>query len=71
VLADVVGAMAYCRRERQYFHRSVYRQAQALMWAPLFDNPDSAVKDGSLAVVTASKSYKVRGLNSGPCVNSA
>jgi len=71
VLADVVGAMAYCRRERPFFHRSVYRQAQALMWAPLFDNPDSAVKDGSLAVVSASKSYKLRGLNSGPCANSA
>jgi len=71
VLADVVGCMAYCRREQPYFHRSVYRQAQALMLAPLFDNPDSAVKDGSLAFVSASKSYKLRGLNSGPCANSA
>ena len=45
VLADVVGCMAYCRREQPYFHRSVYCQAQALLWAPIFDNPDSALKD--------------------------
>ena len=71
VFADVISPMAYYRREQQLFHRFVYFQAQALMWAPLFDNPDSAIKDGSLAVVSASKSYKLRGLNSGPCANSA
>ena len=72
VLADVVAAMAYCRREQPYFHRSIYRHAQALLWAPVFDNPDgAALENGSLATVSAAKSYKLRGLNSGSCANSA
>lgn len=71
VLADIVDCMVYCRREQPFFHRSVYRHAQALLWAPLFHDPDGAVKKGSNAVVPAHKSYKLRGLNSGSCAFSA
>ena len=71
VLADIVECMVYCRREQPFFHRSVYRHAQALLWAPLFHDPNGAVKKGSSAVVPAHKSYKLRGLNSGSCASSA
>ncbi len=71
VLADIVDCMVYCRREQTFFHRSVYRHAQALLWAPLFHDPDGAVNKGSNGVVPAYKSYKLRGLSSGSCAASA
>lgn len=71
ILADIVESMVHCRREQSFFHRSVYRHAQALLWAPLFHDPDGSIKDGSLATVPAHKSYRLRGLNSGSCAKSA
>lgn len=72
VIADVVSALAQCRLEQPFFHRSVYRYAQALMWAPVFDNPSTGYGLGSLGTVPATKSYLVRGLNNAtPCANSA
>lgn len=72
VFADIVSALAQCRIEQPYFHRSVYRHAQALMWAPVFYDPDAGIADGSLVWVPATKSHLLRGLNSTmPCVNSA
>lgn len=72
VLADVVSSLAQCRLEQPFFHRSVYRYAQALMWAPVFDNPSTGYGPGSLGTVPATKSYLVRGLNNAtPCANSA
>jgi len=72
VIADVVLALAQCRLEQPFFHRSVYRYAQALMWAPVFDNPATGYILGSLGTVPATKSYRIRGLNSAtPCANSA
>ncbi len=71
VLADIIECMAHCRREQPYFHRSVYRHAQALLWAPLFHDPEGFVQSGSLAVVPAHKSYRLRGLSSGSCATSA
>lgn len=70
VLCDVVEALASARREQPFFHRSVYRHAQAILWAPLFHDPDGCLK-GCLELVPAHKSYRIRGLDSGPCVNSA
>jgi hypothetical protein len=72
VLADIVSALAQCRIEQPYFHRSVYRHAQALMWAPVFYDPVAGIADGSLGFVPATKSHLLRGLNSTTsCVNSA
>ena len=48
VLADIVEGLSWCRRNQGYFHRSIYRHAQALLWAPLFHNPDGAVGEGSV-----------------------
>lgn len=62
VLADVVTGLAQCRLNHAYFHRSVYRHAQALMWAPVLYAPSNAA-DGSLGTVPATRSYQVRGLN--------
>ena len=72
VIADVVSALSQCRIEQPFFHRSVYRYAQALMWAPVFDNPETGFGPGSLGTVPATKSYLIRGLNNAtPCANSA
>lgn len=72
ILADVVTAMAQCRLEHQFFHRSVYRYAQALMWAPALHDPATGFTHGSLGLVPAIKSHLLRGLNSStPCANSA
>ena len=71
ILADVVSAMAFCRRENSFFHRSVYRHAQALMWAPIFHDPETALGQGSLCTVPANKSYHLRGLSGESCANSA
>ena len=61
VLADVVAGLAQCRLDDHFFHRSVYRHAQALMWAPVLLDPAST--EGSLGMVQATKSHIVRGLN--------
>jgi len=72
ILADIVAALAKCRIEKPYFHRSVYRHAQALCWAPVFLHPDEVQNNGSLKTIPATKSHLVRGLNNTtPCVNSA
>jgi hypothetical protein len=36
VYSDVVTALAQCRKENPYFHRSVFRHCQALLWPPIF-----------------------------------
>jgi hypothetical protein len=61
VLADVVTGLAQYRLDHTFFHRSVYRYAQALMWSPVLNDPKSS--DGSLASVAATRSYQIRGLN--------
>ena len=71
VLADIVEGLAWCRRKQGYFHRSLYRHTQALLWAPIIVDPDGDVGEGSIASVSAAKSYKIRGLNSSSCAQSA
>jgi len=70
VLADVVSGLAQCRVDQPFFHRSVYRHAQALMWSPILYDPTSS--EGSLDSVPATRSFQIRGLNnSTPVVQSA
>lgn len=64
VFEDIVGALAKCSLDHSYFHRSVYRHAQALMWAPLIYDPIEARTKGSLGNVPATWACKIRGLNS-------
>lgn len=63
VLADVVAALAQCRIDKPFFHRSVYRHAQALMWAPVLFDPVGGRVDGSFGTVPATCAAKIRGLN--------
>lgn len=63
VLVDIATAMAQFRHDFPYFHRSVYRHAQALMWAPVFHDPVGQRSNGSLGTVPAVKASKLRGLN--------
>mmetsp|Transcript_19287 Transcript_19287/g.34947 ORF Transcript_19287/g.34947 Transcript_19287/m.34947 type:complete len:2537 (-) Transcript_19287:2523-10133(-) len=71
VLEDVVSAMAQCRIENPYFHRSVFRHAQALLWAPALCDPITGLREGSFSQIPATKSYRLRGLNSDACAKSA
>ena len=64
VLADVVSALAQCRLEETFFHRSVYRYAQAFMWAPALYDPTTGLSEGSTGTVPATRSHLLRGLNS-------
>jgi hypothetical protein len=61
VFTDIVTGLAQCRLDHHFFHRSVFRHAQALMWAPVLCDPTS--KEGSLGMVPATRSCTVRGLN--------
>ena len=70
VLADIVAAMAQCRLDVPYFHRSVYRHAQALLWAPILSDPQERSL-GSLGTVPATRAFKLRGLNSTDAASSA
>lgn len=70
VLSDIVCGLVQCRVDQSFFHRSVYRHAQALMWSPIFYDPTSS--EGSLDSVPATRSYQIRGLNnSTPVAHSA
>lgn len=40
VLVDIVSALVFCRKEKALFHRSVFRHAQAILWAPVVYSPD-------------------------------
>lgn len=63
VLTDIVSALVKCRTEHSFFHRSVYRHAQALMWAPVLWNPEIGRVQGSRTTIPATKSVHIRGLN--------
>lgn len=67
---DIVEALASARREQPFFHRSVYRHAQAILWAPLIHDPDGALK-GCFEAIPTHLSCHIRGMDSGPCINSA
>jgi hypothetical protein len=69
VLTDVVDAMHQCRSDFSCFHRSVYRHAQALMWAPIVYDPSQP--EGSFGTVPQSQAFKLRGFGSGGAVESA
>ena len=63
VLADIVAALARCRIDQSFFHRSVYRHAQALMWAPVLLEPKTGWIEGSMGTIRATKRHQLRGLN--------
>jgi hypothetical protein len=71
VLSDIVAALAQCKLDQPFFHRSVFRHAQALMWAPVLNDPIGGRAEGSLGTVPISKGYRIRGLNSGTSVASS
>jgi len=71
VVVDVVSAMIHCRARHSFFHRSVYRHAQALMWAPILCDPVANWKEGCFGQVPALMALKMRGLNSESAVESA
>jgi len=73
VLADCVSAMVKLRHDNHFFHRSVYRHAMALLWAPVLCDPLTGYAQGSLGNVPATKSCHLRGLNTGEgaCAKSA
>jgi len=71
VAVDVANAMVHCRTKHSFFHRSIYRHSQCLMWAPVLSDPGHLWQEGSSGEVPALKALKMRGLNSESAVESA
>jgi hypothetical protein len=66
VLTDVVTVLAQCKIDHPFFHRSVYRHAQALMWAPVLHDPVGGRAEGRyetklVLCVAADDSFYVSG----------
>ena len=61
VLADIVDGLSECRKLKPFFHRSVFRHAQALMWSPVFFDPSSSKT--SMDIVPAKHSLQITGLD--------
>lgn len=68
--ADVVKGLASCRKGSPFFHRSVYRHAQAFLWAPFIHNPRAESVD-DMEQIPAEKCSLIEGLESGSNYNSA
>ena len=73
IFGDIVAAMAQCRVNNSFFHRSVYRHAQSLLLAPIVNNPnDECVYHlGSLGSLPLTRAYHLRGLSTDSCAKSA
>ena len=71
VVVDVVSALVQCRLDFPFFHRSVYRHAQALLWAPILSDPEGCHSEGCFGTVSAVQACKLRGLNSSDAPSSA
>ena len=69
--SDTISALAQCRIDVPMFHRAAYRIAQAFNFAPAFHDPDCNFSRGSMQAVPATKSYRIRGLGTGSCAESA
>ena len=64
VLCDTVMALFQCRKENPFFHRSVYRHAQALLWAPVFmEDTIGDLEQGSLALFAANQCQHLLGMD--------
>mmetsp|Transcript_48884 Transcript_48884/g.101035 ORF Transcript_48884/g.101035 Transcript_48884/m.101035 type:complete len:524 (+) Transcript_48884:1195-2766(+) len=61
VYADIVKGLSECRKVKPFFHRSVYRHAQALMWSPIFFDPSSS--KGSMDTVPETHGSQITGLD--------
>ena len=62
VFADIVDGLVECRKLKPFFHRSVFRHAQALMWSPVLFDPSSSKT--SKDTVPATHGGQIRGLDS-------
>lgn len=70
VFTDIINALASFRKIQPFFHRSVYRHAQALMWAPLIHDPNGSL-GGSSDNVPSFKSHRIPELSNHPNAFSA
>jgi hypothetical protein len=70
VFTDIINALASFRKVQPFFHRSVYRHAQALMWAPLIHDPNDSL-GGSSDNVPSFKSHRIPELSNHPNAFSA
>ena len=59
--ADTVDGLAECRKLKPFFHRSVFRHAQALMWSPVFFDPSSSKRSTDIIPITHGS--QIRGLD--------
>lgn len=68
--ADIVKGLASCRKGSPFFHRSVYRHAQAFLWARFINNPQVESVD-DMAPISLEKCSLIEGLESGSNYSSA
>ncbi len=61
VFADIVDGLVECRNLKPFFHRSVFRHAQALMWSPVFLDPSSSKT--SMDIVPLAHGSQIQGLD--------
>jgi hypothetical protein len=61
IFSDVVDGLSECRKLKPFFHRSVFRHAQALMWSPVFFDPSSSKT--SMDSVPIRHGCQIRGLD--------
>jgi hypothetical protein len=61
IFADIVDGLSECRKLKPFFHRSVFRHAQALMWSPVFFDPSSSKT--SMDIVPTTHGCQIRGLD--------
>ena len=61
---DTVDALASCRQESSFFHRSIYRHAQSLLWAPIFVDP-LGITSGDSNSIPEDKASLIVGLQNG------
>lgn len=64
VLKDVVSALVQCPKEHSYFHRSVYRHAQALLWSAILLDPSKGMNPGTITSLPQSGIVGLEGLDS-------
>jgi len=61
VFADIVNGLVECRKLKPFFHRSVFRHAQALMWSPVLLDPSSSKT--SMDLVPMKYGSQIQGLD--------
>ena len=62
IALNIIESLAKCRKHHSYFHRSIYRHAQALLWLPFIYN-DSNIYEMAKTGLPKEEVANISGLN--------